>query len=149
MIDRDALREFFPRRYEQSQSPKIITTGMRRFEAAWDESGALTAGISTVIVRDLPSRVFALALLTVLNSPVASFFFRECYRSLAIDAGVNFSRHNVATLPMPDLSGHAAILAPLARRVINGDDSPALIAEIDRSVCTLYGLEDRERMLGV
>lgn len=151
VIEKVRFRELFPRRYEQMSCPKIVISGMRHFEAYFDEAGEYVAGISTVVLRNFQSPYAPLAMLGVLNSRLVRFFLKECFGSLGIDEGINFSRLNVSEIPVPKLSDlEQANLADAVREVIasKGADPEAAIVEeekqIDAIVYKLYGLSKGE-----
>jgi len=151
VIEKDLFRQRFPRRYEQMSAPKIIISGMRHFEAFLDDTGDWAAGISTVVLRNFRSPHSHLAILGILNSRLVRFFLKECFGSLGIDAGINFSRLNVSEIPVPRLSkARQAGLLDLVQQIIacRRSDPAAPIAEkakrVDALVYELYGLGEEE-----
>ena len=84
-IPKARFQELFPRRFEQMSSAKIILSGMRHFEAFFDETGDWAAGISTVILRNFRRPYSPLAMLGIMN-PLVRFFLQECFGSLGIDS---------------------------------------------------------------
>ena len=103
-IEKARFQALFPRRFEQMSSAKIILSGMRHFEAFFDATGDWVAGISTVILRNFRRPYSPLAVLGIMNSRLVRFFLKECFGSLGIDQGINFSRPNVSEIPVPRLS---------------------------------------------
>ncbi len=104
VVSRRAMRVHFPNRYTQMADSKLILSGMRHFEAFLDPCGAWASGISTVVLRRIRPPYSTLFLLGLLNSRLIRFVMNECYGSLSVDRGINFSRLNVSTLPVPALS---------------------------------------------
>lgn len=71
------LEKYFPRRYVQSTSPKIIISGIRYFESFFDKEGNFIAGKSTVILRDFGKETIPEFLLGVLNSRLVRSSFES------------------------------------------------------------------------
>ncbi len=152
IVDRDLFRRHFEKRYIQTISPKIIISGMRHFEAFLDINGEWIAGKSTVILRNFRSIPLKL-MIGILNSHLVSFFLKECYRSLAMDGGINFSPANVSEIPIPDIQkskDKCDKIVEIVDRIIitKSDDIANDISndeyEIDKLVYALYGLTDDE-----
>lgn len=81
-----ALAELLPKRQMQAKAPKIIVAGLsRQLECAWDATGSILAGKSTVILQDSP--VDWRYLLGLLNSQLLSFYFRHCYAGNQLQGG--------------------------------------------------------------
>lgn len=104
VINKNDLRANFKRRYEQAISKKIIITGIRYFEAILDRFGEYLAAKSTVILRNKFSTDHLEYVLPILNSNLVFFYLKECYSSLAMDGGINFSPANVSEIPIPKLT---------------------------------------------
>ncbi|MBI5760339.1 MAG: hypothetical protein HZA46_17630 [Planctomycetales bacterium] len=104
VVSRTAFRTGFPRRFLQMASPKIIITGIRHFEAFFDENGDWIAGKSTVVLQGFRNDCCPFVLLAVLNSAITTFFLKECYGSLGMDGGINFTPTNVREIPVPTFS---------------------------------------------
>ncbi len=79
-IHKARFREAFPRRYEQMSSAKIIISGMRHFEAFFDETGEWVAGISTVILRNFRNADSPLAILGILKFALAAVLCEGVFR---------------------------------------------------------------------
>ncbi len=155
VIDKARFRELFPRRYEQMCCPKIVISGMRHFEAFLDETGDWVAGISTVILRNFHGPYAHLAVLGIMNASLVRFFLQECFGSLGIDQGINFSRLNVAEIPVPRLSKSQQVdLVETVQQIIarKRHDPAAPIVDqekrVDALVYKMYGL-DREEIAAV
>lgn len=154
VVSRSVLRDHFPARYKQMVDTKLILSGMRHFEAFFDPHGEWAAGISTVILRQFRPPYSALFLLGLLNSHLIGFFMKECYGSLGIDRGVNFSRLNVSEIPVPTpLSAAKPVASEIARIAqhivsIKATDPNASIESsrrrIDTLVYRLFGLSQQE-----
>ena len=101
ILGKSQLRQKFPRRYEQANKPKIILSGMRKFEAFLDDVGIYVAGKSSVIA--IPNRpdVSLLSLLGILNSKLMRFYVQESFGVLGVDGGISFSGKMIESLPLP------------------------------------------------
>ena len=99
-IARDDIKKYFYKRYIQNLQEKIILSGIRHFEAYYDEFGDWVAAKSTVVLREFRSDISPLLLLGILNSKLIKFYLRECYSSLGMDGGINFSPGNVSEIPI-------------------------------------------------
>ena len=152
VVDRELFRKHFEKRYIQTISPKIIISGIRHFEAFLDTNGEWIAGKSTVVLRNF-SGIRPEMMLGILNSRIVSFFLKECYASLAMDGGINFSPANVSEIPIPDIQKSKdkcdEIMEIVNRIIIEKSDDIAkdtsdLENEIDKLVYALYGLTDDE-----
>lgn len=151
VIAREEMRRHFGRRYLQANCSKIVISGIRHFEAFWDRNGEYVAGISTVILRDFSRSVQPAFLLGVLNSKIIKFYLRECYGSLSMDGGINFTRTNVSTIPIPDTTeleqSQIGAISERISKLRNADptaDVSVLETEIDQLVFRLYGLTPDE-----
>jgi type I restriction-modification system DNA methylase subunit len=100
VVNEQQLQKQFDRRAKQAKSKKILISGIRHFEAFLDIDGSFLAGKSTVIVRGFKGKLKAQALLTILNSSLMTFYIKEMYGSLAMDAGINFTAPLVSRLPI-------------------------------------------------
>lgn len=145
VVDRREYKERFPRRFQQMSSAKLIMSGMRHFEAYWDGKADYIAGKSTVVARGFRNGYCGELLLALLNSTFIKFLIKECYSSLAIDGGINFTPNLVGSLPAPTVSdGDREALAALALKCqdvksANPDaDVSEFVVEIDKRVEFLY-----------
>ncbi|MYJ54471.1 MAG: hypothetical protein F4090_06170, partial [Nitrospira sp. SB0672_bin_25] len=71
----------------------------------WEKSLKLSSdqGITTLITPNKWLSIgYGKALIGILNSRVVSFYLKECYSSLAMDGGINFSPANVSEIPISD-----------------------------------------------
>lgn len=151
VVDPIELRKQFPRRYEQSVETKIIISGIRHFECFWDELGNFVAGKSTVILRGFKGDCSPEFLVGLLNSKLVKFFLKECYGSLAMDGGINFSPHNVSEIPVAKC-GKAnerrlvgTVRCILEAKATNREvDTTDWERDIDRLVYELYDLTPAE-----
>ena len=100
-INRKQFGQSFPRRVRQAAAPKIIISGMRYFEAFWDEKGDYIAGKSTIILLNPVDRKYFKVLLGILNSKLISFYLKQSFSTLGIGGGINFSNDMVAAIPVP------------------------------------------------
>ena len=151
VVTKNDFASAFPRRVRQTAS-KIVITGMRYFEAYYDNEGKCIAGKSTIIIPqndcDEQDMIYLLA---ILNAKIIQYYINQSYSALGIDGGINFSVDIVNALPIPLATANEkkAIVEctnillrtkkanPLA-------DTSALEAEIDRLVYDLYGLTEDE-----
>ncbi len=154
VISRDRFNELFPRRCKQSASTKIIISGIRHFECFLDLKGDYVAGKSTVVLLDLNDRVSPEFLIGVLNSALVKFFFKECYASLAMDGGINFTPTNVSEIPIakPSAKIESSIVGYVREVLSAKERSPSAPIDqsrtnIDRLVFQLYGLTAAEMEL--
>jgi len=94
IVLRNVLQHEFPRRAEQSSSPKLIIGGMtKRLECYLDRKGEYLAGKSTVVVTPKPSegeKPKLVVLLAIVNSKLMTLWYRTTFKSLSL-AG-NFIR---------------------------------------------------------
>ena len=139
----------FPRRYRQSKDCKILISGIRHFESFLDDQGQWVSGKSTVILRGFNDGIDPKFLLGVLNSKLITFYLKECYGSLSMDGGINFSPSNVSQIPICGLDRQNKLVTLvenilLAKRANPAADTGALEAEIDRLVYQVYGLTEDE-----
>ena len=150
VLDSD-LRQFSERRFSQAQSRKIIIGGMNKtLECVFDE-GEYIAGKSTTIVLE-NGRMNLKYALALLNSKLVSFWFRICYRSLALAGGyLRIGPNEIKTIPIPEvtLEQQTPIIELvdqiLAAKAPDSDtDTSDLENEIDELVYTLYDLTDDE-----
>lgn len=151
VIDKARFQRHFPRRFIQSTAPKIIISGIRHFESFLDRRGSYVAGKSTVILHDFRSGISPVFLIGVLNSRLVKFFLKECYGSLAMDGGINFSPSNVSEIPIAKVTNEmeSAIVDCVNRILIAKKRDPeaettALDREIDRHVYAMYSLTKEE-----
>jgi hypothetical protein len=147
VVDPARFRKNFPRRYAQSADTKIVISGIRHFESFLDKEGTYIAGKSTVILLGFKEGNAPEYLLGLLNSKVVKAFLRECYGSLAMDGGINFSPHNVSEIPIAqgDSKVQREVVALVSRILaVKGRDVDAdiesLQRDLDERICRLYGL---------
>jgi hypothetical protein len=158
VVERDELARQLPRRFAQAAAAKIVLAGIRHFEAFFDERAEHLAAISTIVLRNVRPPYTPWLLTGLLNSRVVRFFQQECFGSLSIDGGVNFSRDNVSQIPVPREPGPAAAaLARCAHQLAAQAAAGAnfglkgtvpgvgpLRDECDRLVCEMFGATGRE-----
>lgn len=154
VILKSDLKSNFKRRYIQSTSPKIITTGIRYFECYLDSKGEYLAAKSTVIIRD-ENDIKLSTILPILNSNVIYYFLKEAYSGLAMGGGVNFTANNLSKIPIPNINEQQIeILNEYSRRLQEfyslesiGDDNintVEIFEEIDEFVYSLYSLNEQD-----
>ncbi|MBF2002053.1 MAG: N-6 DNA methylase [Synechococcales cyanobacterium M58_A2018_015] len=100
MVPATALVVLSPKRQMQAKVPKIIVAGLsRQLECAWDATGSILAGKSTVILRGSP--VDWRYLLGLLNSQLLSFYFRHCYAGNQLQGGyIRIGPSQIRQLPI-------------------------------------------------
>ena len=143
VIYRTDLQKNFKRRFEQASAEKIITTGIRYFEAFYDEKGEYLAAKSTVIIRAI-DKVPLRAILPILNSNLVFYFLKEAYSGLAMGGGVNFTANNLNKIPLPMLTNkETEVLINYSRQIeqcIASEDADKLIDLFDEIDCYIYNL---------
>jgi hypothetical protein len=140
----NSLEQHYRRRYGQALSPKILLSGMRHFEAFFDEDATYIGGISTVTVRNWAPTIQGFALLAILNSSTSRFFLNEVFGSLGMDGGINFTALNVREIPIPTVEPKTGLkLAKLAKQLSQSlkksESDRRASDEIDLLVCEAYG----------
>jgi len=151
IVNAERLRRKFPRRYSQSVSPKIIISGIRHFESFLDKQGEYVAGKSTVILRSFRTGYCPDCLVGILNSKLVRFFLKECYGSLAMDGGINFSPHNISEIPIANwenslekqVVSYVDRISAEKQRDLEADTTE-WEQKIDQVVFDLYGLTPAE-----
>nr|WP_276977388.1 DNA methyltransferase [Ferrimicrobium acidiphilum] len=147
-VARTRLHQLMAKRFELARSPKIVTTGIRYFEAFLDERGDFLAGKSTLILRDKDVRLLQV-ICALINSRVVGFFLRESYRAAGIDGGVNFNVEMIEGIPVPDLSSqlkcrtHLMTIYEEVTGALKRGDGEAFkrsIAKLDRYIYDAYDL---------
>jgi len=151
ILDKDEFRKRFPRRYEQAVKPKIILSGMRKFEAFLDDTGSYVAGKSSVIVIPDGANVSLFTLLGILNARLMRFYVQESFGVLGVDGGISFSGKMIESLPLPKgFSGcvpsiDAAVKSILAS-VQRGTDHQEQLDILDEAVYNAYQVSTPVRL---
>ena len=116
--------------------------------------GEYVAGKSTVVLLNINDKVSPEFLIGVLNSALVKFFLKECYASLAMDGGINFTPTNVSEIPIakPTPKIESSIVGYVREILIAKEHNQsaaidAFMAKIDRLVFELYGLTASEMEL--
>lgn len=157
VVDKKVFDSKFPKRFAQMKEPKLIISGMRHFECAFDASGDFVAGKSTVILKSNGSASLFIPL-AIFNSTLISFYIKESFGVLGIDGGINFTAGLVENLPLPnfkkELSKKVIILVEKILEVVKDRDfiqntvKQTKVKEyekqIDRLVYNLYNLSPDE-----
>ena len=152
VVSRERFRRNFKKRYIQTTSPKIIISGIRHFEAFLDTRGEWIAGKSTVVLRNF-REIQPKLLIGILNSRLVSFFLKECYGSLAMDGGINFSPANVSEIPIPDFhksKDKCNDIVETVNQIITAksediaNDTSNLEKKVNQCVYDLYELTSKE-----
>ena len=145
VVEKEDLRAAFPRRYKQATQPKIIMSGMRKFEAFLDESGSYLAGKSSVIVIPTHAGVSLLTLLGILNSNLMRFYVQDAYGVLGVDGGISFSGKMIESLPLPfGFGGKIEAIEESTLSVLDclrrGEPVMEEIQKLDNAVFAEYGI---------
>ena len=143
IIKKENLLNLFPKRYEQSASPKLITTGIRYFKVFGDFYGEYCAAKSTEIITSKDGSGIK-HILPILNSSVTTFFLKEAYGGIALGGGITFSPNNLCNIPIPPISSvQKKILENYVDRFGNNFSQKEQI-EMDKYVFSLFSLSDAE-----
>lgn len=102
VVSKKKLKDEMPKRFEQSNSSKIIITGMRYFECFLDSNGEYLAGKSTIIIREKKIKKLPHIQL-LLNSKLVMYLLKSLYSTQGIDGGINFNCSMVRDLPLPNM----------------------------------------------
>ena len=150
IIVKTTLQRHFPRRHALACKPKLILSGMRKFEAFFDERGEFVAGKSSVIVIPKDHRLSLMTCLGILNSRLMRFFVQESFGALGIDGGINISGKLVEELPLPSgFNGSVPIIEEAVKEVLTGIKSGRAASElthlVDDAVFDTYGVGADER----
>lgn len=150
ILDKREFQNQFPRRYAQACKPKIILSGMRKFEAFWDENGDFVAGKSSVVAIPKHNGTSLVTLLGILNSKLMRFFVQESFGVLGIDGGISFSGKMVESLPLPrSFDGCVPAIEVAVKRVLesvqDGHIQPELLEAVDSAVFDAYDVEQASR----
>ena len=143
VIEKNKLLELFPRRFEQSCSPKLITTGIRYFKVFGDFEGEYCAAKSTEIITPKDGRDIK-HILPILNSSVIAFFLKEAYGGIALGGGITFSPNNLCNIPLPKISEEQKCVLNGFVDIFSNGFSIEDQVELDKYICSLYSLNDYE-----
>ena len=143
VVKKDKLEALFPKRYNQSVIPKLITTGIRYFEVFGDFEGRYLAAKSTEIITSKNSSVRDIKILIpLLNSNVVFYFLKEAYGGIAMGGGITFSPDNLSKIPIPTLtSEQEALLIELADKY-NGNFDEESQDVLDKAIYPIYRLSE-------
>lgn len=152
VIKKATFKERFPRRYKQAEAPKLILSGMRKFEAFLDSEGQYVAGKSSVIAIPKDNSISLMTCLGILNSKLIRFFIQESFGALGIDGGISFSGKMVEELPLPNhFSGYAQKIENAAMAVLKDihDQKPTSVSInlLNQAVFDAYGIDPVHRNL--
>ena len=136
------------------EEPKLlIVQNSLRLLAAYDESG-FYAKDTFLLARPRPeaAAVNLHALLGLLNSRLASFYYQHVFHGTRVAAGyLHYLSGYLADLPLIPSLANDADLARLARRCEEAVDDPSAFAAaeaaLDEHVADAFGLSARERRL--
>lgn len=150
VVARRILAEELPRRYAQAVAPKLILSGMRKFEAFWDRDGSYVAGKSSVIVLPRHSDEVLPTLLGILNSRLMRFYVQEAFGALGVDGGISFSGAMVEQLPMPPShDGRIVEIEEAVAAVLDAINDPEqtlqAMAALDSAVLQAYSVSPEMR----
>jgi len=144
-IEKETLKRMLPRRYAQACKPKLILSGMRKFEAFLDLKGEYVAGKSSIVVIPKDTRISLLTCLGILNSTLIRFFIQESYSVLGIDGGISFSGTIVKELPLPKgFSGSIPAVEDAVRVALEnaagGEVDSESMSRVDAAIFAAYGI---------
>lgn len=155
-LKKTSFKQKMPRRFEQSNSQKIIIAGMRYFECFLDSEGEYVAGKSTLIIRKVNS-ISLESLNAFLNSKLVEFYLKETYGTSGIDGGVNFTTSMIESFPIPILKPHKEKLEKINAKICsfvkdnkntinktNRDNFIEMLNELDSIIYKIYGLNKEE-----
>ena len=159
ILDKDIIK-ISSTRYNQSKTIKIIIGGMtKELECFYDE-GQYMAGKSTqIILQNDNSKPSLKLLVSLLNSRLISFWYRNYYKSLSLAGGyLRINNSEIQTIPIPEVdSKEQKQLVDLVDKILintQSDDyinNPAKQAkvkeyerQIDQMVYKLYSLTKEE-----
>ena len=145
------LREFSQRRFMQSDSKKVIIGGMTKILECVYDQGEYLAGKSTVIILESGKMNLKYAL-AVLNSTLASFWYKIYFRSLAMAGGYfRIGANEIKTIPIPDVpSEQQAPIIKIVNQILDAKcanpdaDISNYAKKINKRVYALYDLTDEE-----
>lgn len=166
IISKDFLLNKFKKRYEQSNSKKIILAGMvLDIESYYDSEGKYYAGKSTVIMRRnerYPGLDLKL-LSVIVNSKVFNALFKAINKYNSMSGGyLNVNKNNLKDIPIPNLlTAEKNALTDLYHEIVNRANGfhlnksvykkykfkqniETLSRSIDHIVYRLYELSDDE-----
>lgn len=145
VVAKEILAAELPRRFTQAANPKLILSGMRKFEAFWDRDGSYVAGKSSVIVVPRESDQVLPTLLGILNSRLMRFYVQEAFGALGIDGGISFSGAMIEQLPMPMSSDGRVVeieksVAVVLDTMPDSEQFEHAVASLDRAVLHAYSV---------
>ena len=144
IVSRKKLEEDMPKRKLQSNSPKLIITGMRYLECFYDKDGEYIAGKSTLIIRSILNSKYEM-FCGLINSKLISFYIKQSFSSLGIDGGVNFTKDIIHNVPLPKINlGTENLLTEFVKKIHFTDSTKEQISyfknQIDNLIYKLYEL---------
>ena len=108
VIKKEALQRLFSKRFLQTNSSKLITTGIRLLEVYDDFNAEYLAAKSTKVIT--AKSIFSLkALLPILNSKLIAFFLQEAYNGLSLGGEITFSTTILSSIPLPVITSQIRI----------------------------------------
>ena len=161
VIDKHKFLEEFPNSYGQkSLQIKIILKGLNLLDACLDSDGRIVPGKSTLIISDnnLDNLKF---LLSLINSKLAFFYFKERYPASSYNLGTTFTKEMINNFPIPvinknqqkpfiKLTDSILAIADDTSYLANSSKRIALDEQqrqIEKLVFDLYGLTEEERKI--
>lgn len=152
VIGKETLKRLLPRRYAQACKPKLILSGMRKFEAFLDQKGEYVAGKSSIVVIPKDARLSLMTCLGLLNSMLIRFFIQESFGVLGIDGGISFSGAIVEGLPLPKgFAGRIPAVEDAVRVVLDnvagGEVDSESMNLVDAAIFAAYGISDAQQRL--
>ncbi len=138
------------KRFNESNSPKIIIGGMNKWLECYYDDGEYLAGKSTTIVYNNPHLKYITA---ILNSKLMSFYYSVVFNSMSLAGGFyRIGTPQIKTLPIPQvnvqnlsmLEEYVDELQHLYKKEKYNNDIQKLEYTINQYVYQLYGLNDVE-----
>jgi len=147
IVSKDDFISKFPKRFSQTNRPKVIIKGMRYFDSFYDEQGEFIAGKSTIIATPLSDTIDVFGYLGVLNSALVRWWLKELYSSQGIDGGINFTTGMVEKIPIannPEILGKISHIVKAISQTSIEDRPARKLDEINSLVYKLYDLTSEE-----
>lgn len=99
IVDKEGLRKFSEKRFNDASKEKIIIAGMTKELECYLDDGHYLAGKSTTIITQ--SKVNMKVLLAILNSKLMTYVYKELYKSLSLAGGyIRVGTPQIKNLPI-------------------------------------------------
>ncbi len=143
IISKNALKNLYITRWEESQKDKIVIGGMCKILECYLDNGQCLAGKSTTIVFD--SKINLNVVVGILNSKLMTFYYSTYFKSLSLAGGYfRFGTPQIKLLPIAaDKENIYDSLTEMVVKIIGNYDTK-LDKQIDSAVYRLYNLTNEE-----